>query len=576
MRSMNVKSGEKRSRNARARLVVLALAAALTPCASYAQSGTPQFGAPSSGASSALSTPMPPERGGFGAFSAIPGAASSAPAAPAVPAAPSTQFVLTRSGAITEGTVVDRGESYSIEFAGGGSISASKLDVLFIGDTREEVYAYKERTTRLEDVNEVMRLADWAVRRQLSGEALDTLRRRLETSVDAAEQRALTRKIEELEVVEARRADAARALAAHEQRVRERQNAAAAASADAGPGKSVDAELDAWGRTLPPAALERFSRKALPVVQKRCGKSGCHEEGTPGAQYVVRAKAYGPAQRLALLYNLRETTAYVDFDNVDASPILDHPVVTNVRGERVYPFGADRYSARDCANFVEWLNSLRQEPKLAASAKEYRQTKGDSPALRPGAASRYDVVDVTRGGAANAQPQGGAVTGRVNANSANPANPGAPNAPNARQGFADLFGDAPEDAAARPVPGADPSLANLNAQTANGAPDANAPVFQQGVIRNAADYMPDPYDDVNSPESTLRRVGMLPRKKYRDDYDPAIFNDRFHGETRPAAPTANPDAPGDYDDPDGAPDLDAGAEPESGELSDDDGYDGGY
>ena len=40
--------------------------------------------------------------------------------------------------------------------------------------------------------------------------------------------------------------------------------------------------------------------------------------------------------------------------------------------------------------------------------------------------------------------------------------------------------------------------------------------------------MPNPYDDVNSPESALRRVGLTPQKDYRDSYDPAIFNDKVH------------------------------------------------
>ena len=52
--------------------------------------------------------------------------------------------------------------------------------------------------------------------------------------------------------------------------------------------------------------------------------------------------------------------------------------------------------------------------------------------------------------------------------------------------------------------------------------------IQQGVASGAERFLPNPYDDVNSPESALRRVGLTPRKDYRDSYDPAIFNDKFH------------------------------------------------
>ena len=410
-----------------------------------------------------------------------------------------TRFVLTRTGVVWEGRLVDRGESYGIVFPSGGSVTASKLDVLFIGDTREDVFAYKVKETRMEDVNEVLALADWAGRRQLGGEAIKLLTARMEQSIDDAERRALRKKIDELATAEQFRANAARTVAALEERRRDSN----AESANLLPTPNVksqdDAELDAWGKTIPASALERFGRKALPALQKRCATSGCHEPGTPGVRYSARPKAFGPAQRLALLYTLRETIVYVDFDNIGASPILNHPTVTNLRGERVYPFGTDRYSARDCANFVDWLETLKQEPALAAAAKDYRAKRGVESTLRPGAASRYDVLDVTR-----------------DADGAPSANASAEN-----QGFAGLFEDSAD--APRPVAPVDPSV----------------PVFQQGRPREAERFQPSPFDDVNSTESTLSRVGMLPRKTYRDDYDPAVFNDRYHASVKDGSDAAS-------------------------------------
>lgn len=410
-----------------------------------------------------------------------------------------TRFALMRSGVVWEGEIVDQGDSYSIKLPGGGKLAASKLDAVFIGDTREDVFAYKVKETRMEDVNEVLALADWAGRRQLGGEAIKLLTARMEQSIDDAERRALRKKIDELATAEQFRANAARTVAALEERRRDSN----AESANLLPTPNVksqdDAELDAWGKTIPSSALERFGRKALPALQKRCATSGCHEPGTPGVRYSARPKAFGPAQRLALLYTLRETIVYVDFDNIGASPILNHPTVTNLRGERVYPFGTDRYSARDCANFVDWLETLKQEPALAAAAKDYRAKRGVESTLRPGAASRYDVLDVTR-----------------DADGAPSANASAEN-----QGFAGLFEDSAD--APRSVAPVDPSV----------------PVFQQGRPREAERFQPSPFDDVNSTESTLSRVGMLPRKTYRDDYDPAVFNDRYHASVKDGSDAAS-------------------------------------
>ena len=57
-------------------------------------------------------------------------------------------------------------------------------------------------------------------------------------------------------------------------------------------------------------------------------------------------------------------------------------------------------------------------------------------------------------------------------------------------------------------------------------------------------FIPNPLDDVNSTESTLARVGLGAPKTYRDEYDPAIFNDRYHV-AKPASvsPPAGPAPP---------------------------------
>ena len=387
--------------------------------------------------------------------------------------APQKSYVLTRLGAISEGVLIDRGTSYLLEFEGGGSTMISKIDALFVGPTRESVFQYKMEQTRMEDVNEVLKLADWASRRQLGAEAIVVLRQKFDSSKDPAERQALQRKIDDLVLAESFRADAAKATA----------NRVSSAQPDASVDRRQnlapeDAELDAWSKPIPLPTLERFSRKAQPILQKRCSSADCHGPGA-NTNYSVRPRAVGAAARFALLHNLRETLDYVEFDDFEQSPILNHPEVLNAKGERVYPFGDDRSSLRDCENFVEWLNSLKTETVLADHAKTTKRERGGS-RLRQGASSRYDVAErptAADQGTATQYPES--------------------------ESFSALF------------------ESDENSSASNGT-------FGFGISAEAQKYMPKPEDDPNSQEAILQRVGMRPQKTYRDDYDPEIFNDRYH------------------------------------------------
>lgn len=391
-------------------------------------------------------------------------------------------FVLTRLGAIHEGELQDRGNAYLLEFPGGGSTTISKLDAVYIGSSRESIYRYKLSQTAGEDVNELLKLADWASRRQLSVSAIATLKERLENSTDPGERAALQRKIGELERAEAFRENVARS---NERRA---TNASPNVSSRVVNVKTLspeDAELEDWAKGVPLPTLERFSRKAQPVLQKRCATSECHEVGS-SSRFLLRPKTAGTAARFALIYNLRATIEHVDFDDIEKSPILVHPTVVDAAGERVYPFGSDRSSLKDCEAFVKWLKSLPTEKVLASHAKA---TKRDlsGPLLRKGAVSRYDVVDRE----ANQEFQKN-YDDREN------------------ESFNALFEQESERKA-------EPTVAT-NEQGRLGF----------GVSQEAQRYISKPEDDPNSEEAVLQRGGLKPKNKYRDEYDPARFNDRYH------------------------------------------------
>lgn len=400
------------------------------------------------------------------------------------------RFALTKQGAICEGTLVDCGATYSVEFQGGGSITVSKLDVVFIGETRAEIYEYQKSKTRLEDVNEVLKLADWAARRALTNEALATLETTLNNSQDAAERNALSKKIKELREAERFREQAAQMKSAAEARARQ-TNAHERKPEQQKKMTDEERALDEWGDALPHAEIERFARKAAPVLQKRCALAECHSEMARGARYRIKPKAIGAAQRLALLYNLRETTRYVNFNALETSEILNHPEIIDARGSRVYPFGDDRNSARDCEAFLTWFNALAPDSKLAQLAAQYRSERENNPILRDSPASRYDYETI-----ANPQP------------TTQPLSPG-----DEESGFASLFDEQTPPNAPNLQQGADASLPQ---------------VFQQGIDPEIAKLASQPQEDVNSPEAALRRANLAPQKTYRDAFDPNIFNDRYH------------------------------------------------
>jgi len=340
---------------------------------------------------------------------------------------------------------------------------------LFVGPTLESVYRFKESQTRTEDVNEVLKLADWASRNRSTNEALKTLNARLMTSTDENEQRALLKKIEALKYAEAIR-EKARA-ASERKATTETTNLTNRPSANA-----LDPELEEWAREVPVASLQLFSRKVQPVLQKRCAGGDCHDESSDKSGFVVKPKAIGVAAREALLLNLRTSLEYVDFDNLGASPLVNHPVVVGVDGERVYPFGADRSSAKDCNAFLDWVASLDKDKKLGELTKKTRVSAPESTSI--------DVVSTT------------------------------PQVPVRRESFAELFNE------------------TANASNVPNEPNAtNAPVddvLRFGVTREAlAREKAKASEDVNSTEARLKRVGVIPNKEYRDEYDPNIFNDHY-------------------------------------------------
>ena len=245
------------------------------------------------------------------------------------------------------------------------------------------------------------------------------------------------------------------------------------------------AEIERWAKELPLSAFDRFARRAQPILQKRCATAGCHDGSNPNSAFRVRPKAVGTQARLALYFNLRETFDFIDFNNPAQSPILNHPVVADADGNRVYPFGEGRWSAQDCQTFVSWVESLNDGKLGRYVHRQSRVRDASAATLRPNAVSRYDRIE-TPNAAANAAPD-----------LPRPTNPNP---------FAGLF-----DAQAEETP----ETTRFPRPSRIALPDLAVP-----SVADAASEADDP----NSTENVLKRGGYAPKRRYRDEYDPAIFN----------------------------------------------------
>lgn len=276
---------------------------------------------------------------------------------PAAPADKSEiRFFLTRTGLIQEGIPEDRGETVFLRSPNdSGGLTISKLDVLFVGFSREELFEYQLRQLPAGDIGSLLRLADWAGRNQLSAEAISYLKAAADATTDPVRKSALLEHIGKMEYVERIKNEAALRTA----------EAAESGSSDTplastGLLPKQDAEkarLSAFAKKIPFAVEERYTRKVEPVLLARCAASDCHADGCDSA-FTLEDPRGARDFHLVRLRNLESVLDFVSCRNPQSSPILHHPEIVGIGGERVWPFGEDEQSLRDYQTFTDWLQSL--------------------------------------------------------------------------------------------------------------------------------------------------------------------------------------------------------------------------
>ncbi len=263
-----------------------------------------------------------------------------------------TRYFLTRLGLIQEGIPEDRGETVFLRLPGGGGLTISKLDILFVGLTRSELFEYQRRLLPEGDTSALLKLADWAGRNRLATEAIAYLKETAQTTADSASRATILQHIAKMEYVERIKNEAARQMSESEKNLSAISLPGAATMVD-----PERARLSEFSKGIPYTVEEKFIRRVEPILLRRCGGSDCHQEET-GATFTLAHPETASSFRTAHLRNLESVLDFVSCARPETSPILNHPKILGNNGEQVWPFGADEKSLKDYETFVEWITSL--------------------------------------------------------------------------------------------------------------------------------------------------------------------------------------------------------------------------
>lgn len=258
------------------------------------------------------------------------------------------RFVLTRLGIVQKGIPVDRGDSILLRLPNTqGGINISKLDILMISSSRQEIFDFQRKQLPAGDIGAYIKLADWSVRNQLAPNAIEMLKEILAQTSDPAANETLSEKIRQMEYVEQIKSEALEKMAAS-------QNSAQ----ETAPVAPEQKRLTAFGRRIPYAVSDRFVRKVQPVLLRRCAVADCHEDGNSDSAFLLCVPSETESVKTGSLRNMETVFDWVRFDKTSASPLLNHPPVCDKNGERIYPFGDDSASLGDYKILADWLGVI--------------------------------------------------------------------------------------------------------------------------------------------------------------------------------------------------------------------------
>lgn len=262
-----------------------------------------------------------------------------------------TRFVLTRQGVIREGIVEEQEKAWYIRLPEGkGGITISKLDTVYVGSSRQELFDWRRNQVRPNDTAEILKLADWSLRNQLADAGIAMLDQVLASTQDISARETLEKKRQEMIFVERIKKEA----------IARRQDKEQKAATD--PREQEIQALEQWASTIPISVQEKYLRKIQPVLMRRCASSECHnEENSVAGGLVFHRALRDSSRRINNLKNMKAILSRVDLADLNKSTILIHPPISDPRGQQVWPFGNDSQSLADYELFRNWILGLPPE-----------------------------------------------------------------------------------------------------------------------------------------------------------------------------------------------------------------------
>ncbi|MGQ0636089.1 MAG: hypothetical protein ACT4QC_15870 [Planctomycetaceae bacterium] len=271
--------------------------------------------------------------------------------------------LLLRNGGIVRGRIVDCGDVFRVEQAGGSMVVPESL-VRLHAPTLPEVYRkLSERVQERESAASRVALARWCITNQLLNEARSELQGALQLEPDREEARDLLRKLDDL------------GRPASRQRPAEKKQPA--------PVSLPPVSNTSRGESLNGLSREQarqFTRRIQPILMNNCAVSGCHGAESETGFRLERVVTGSDSNRNASERNLAEVLQKVDFDAPRKSALLT--VTRENHGRRGRATFAGPRGDEQYAELRHWVQQVAQS--------EARRAR---PGQRP--ASRQSVVQAS-------------------------------------------------------------------------------------------------------------------------------------------------------------------------------------
>lgn len=410
--------------------------------------------------------------------------------------APRTGLLLLRNGELLDGEITRAGDFFVVTRGTGIEIRMNAADVDFFCRSASEAYERKAAAVRPGDKASVLALAQWCLRHQLYSEcdaqlaAAATLVNDTDPAIEALRSR--------LQI--AREVPAPATIAAP-------------VSLANVPIEKIEQRLE----TLPPGTIEKFTSIVQPVLLNRCGANQCHGPNSRNEFQLYRPPAGQLATRRFTQRNL-----YAVLLQLDATRPLESPLLlkaSEAHGDLPGPV-FDKRSLSQLEEIVHWtMAALATNDPAATAAPD--AANGDEPAPT-------GVVDPTTGMMFDPRVQRG------------PRSPlGAtlpPPPADAMQGATDSTTDVELPATTtvkRPATIARGSIKNppalLDVPEKPGEGPSEVPEEKRSImsfVEQAA------FEKAAAPPRLPQTPPTKAAPPQRDPFDPAWFNERFHGSKR--------------------------------------------